>query len=699
MAAYDSTAQDLDRLFDAGREVRRTFENEWVLVLAFTLGHQWIKVDGSGRIFPVGMDEDRVTITDNRMRPASRTNIARMTKGDPMWQGVPKDRSDEEIQRARIRESVFEHYWRELELRRRYRLALWYREHTGIGFIKTVWDQTLGQSMRVMAQKGGPVVADPYGQPLTPDRVRDVLGQLNDAQRSQVQDQLEEREITFGDVTCQLRTPFEVIVDPLATDEGLSTAEYIGEEALYSPAYLRKHFNYDAPDSGSPSAGIVEGRMPGMNVFLERSRERRGAAGRRGIKVREMWLLADVEKSGPRGKHCVWIHNGETLLEEDNAYPFLPYTDFRGLPAGRYYPDAPQKDVVSPQVERNKVKSQIAENGERFGNPARLISAESIGLEGNRWQGLPGEEIIYHDMGTPGSVPAYLAAPTMPQYVIDQLGENRETIAAITSQQEVTQGTVPEGVTAASAISQLMEANETMLGLDIDDTAVSLLDVGKKLLWCVRAFAKTDRLARIAGEEASWDIIEFRGEQLGDADADSIQLGSSISQSVAVKQAAIQWVINTLIQNGQAPPPRELRRVLRDYEVGGLEHLFGSLNKTQTQCVDEHRRLLAGEFLGINDYDDDSTHVEEHEDFQRSARYQTRIRQPGGQLLDFLTTQHVNLHRQRMQDAANNAAAAAMIQNDPGGEPTLDPQALAQGNGAIPPTAGLPSPSAPATGG
>jgi hypothetical protein len=524
---------------------------------------------------------------------------------------------------------VFEHYWRELQMKRRFRLALWYREGCGMGFLKTTWDTKLGPQMTVMAARNnGPVVADSYGRPLTPDRLQAVAPQLDDTQRAQVNDLLEERTITLGDACVQLKTPFEVVVDPLATDEGLASAEYIGEEALYSPAYLRNHFDHGGAleEDGNAAGGVLEGRFPGQNTYLERSRERRGAAGRRGVKVREYWSTAGVD--GPRGKHVVWLPNGEVLLEEDNPYPFLPYTDFPGLPAGRFWADPPMKDVVSPQVERNKTKSQIAENAERIGNPARLQSAESLGLDGSRWQGLPGEEIIYHDMGTPGSVPAWLPAPEMPRYVIEQLAENESSIATITSQHEVTQGTVPEGVTAASAISQLMEANDTMLGPDTDDMGVSLLDVGRKLLWCVRRYAHTDRLARIAGDDASFDIFEFRGEQLGEADGDAIQIGSTISQSVAAKQAGIQWVINTLIQNGQAPPPRELRRIMQDYEVGGLEHVFGSIGKTQTQCTEEHRRMMRGEQLAINSYDEDQTHLEEHDDFRRGARYQMLIRQP-----------------------------------------------------------------------
>jgi hypothetical protein len=153
-------------------------------------------------------------------------------------------------------------------------------------------------------------------------------------------------------------------------------------------------------------------------------------------------------------------------------------------------------------------------------------------------------------------------------------------------------------------------------------------------------------------------------------------------------------VLNTLIQNGQAPPPRELRRILRDYEVGGLEHVFGSINKTQQQCTEEHRRLLRGEPVEINTYDDDETHVAEHEDFQRGPRYGALRLSPGGEMLMMGVEQHVQAHRDRIQQKVNAAAAAAMVQNTgPGQPPPLDPSAL-----AAPPAGALPSAAGPATG-
>jgi hypothetical protein len=696
----DSTVDDLEnRRYKPARETRRMFEQDWILQIAFTLGHQWVSVDPSGRVYGGDID-DRVMLTDNRIRPAVRMSIAKQTKTTPTWVGIPRGTSDEEIQRARMRSIVFEHYWRELDARRKFRLALWYREVTGSGFLKQTWDQSLGGHTTVMAVKGGPVLTDSYGGPITPDRARQ---QIPEGQRSTLD--LEERKVTFGDACLDVVTPFELAVDPLATDEGMKTAEYVVQDGIFSPANLARRFGAD-PDKleedASPSAGILEGRFPAFSSYLGRQRDNRGAAGRRGCRTREYWSIPGVD--GPRGKHCVWTLGGELLLEEDNPYPWLPYPMFSGPPSGRFYADAPIKDAISPQTELNKTTSQIAENMERFGNPARLRSSESLDQDAD-WQGLPGEEIIYRVVtGGQADIPSFLAPPEMPVYAQNRPAQIIESLNSTLNYTQVQQGNVPAGVTAASAINMLLEASDTTLGDDIKEAMSGLLDVGKMLLWQVRQFAHDDRLATIAGEDSSYDVYSFTGEALGDCGSDEVDIGSEQSQSVAAKQAGIQFVLNLLIQNGQAPPPRELRRILRDYEVGGLEHMFASVSRDQTQVIDEHRRMLRGEPVPINDFDDDSIHIAEHDDFRKGGRYRDLQKTPGGQRVQAIIDAHVMMHKQRAQAAATQQVVAGAAANalqtggSPGPDPTAVSSAPVEASGGGTPPGALPSPQ-PSPGG
>jgi hypothetical protein len=679
----DSVVSDLDELLQASRHIRRRFEPQWLVNVSYTLGKQWIKVDASGLLYDVNVGDDRVTLTDNRIRGAVHTSIAKQTKTPPQWVGVPKDPSDEEVQRARLRSIVFEHYWRELQARRKLHSALWYRETCGAGFWKVTWDKTAGEKTTVLARPdGGPVLLSAEGAPMKPEMAAAVPPEMLG--------QVEERQIAMGDVCLDLRTPWAMFPDALATEEGLESCEHIGEEEIHSRESLMRRFpeaDWDQiQETSAPSAGIMESRFPGASALLRDGK--RGAPNRRGIKVREHWS---------KEKHCVWTADGHMLLQEDNPYPFLPYVMFSGFSAGRFWPDAPVSDLVSPQTELNKVSSQIAENSERFGNPALLESSE-MGPGAGEWQGLPGERIIYQvSTGGPADIPGFLQPPEMPIYVQNRLPQIVESLNAISGQQEVAQGTVPEGVTAASAISMLLEANDTRLGPQIAEMGDSLVDAGRRVLWYLRAFAKTERMARIAGDESMWDIYAFQGEQLGDASADEVEVGSSISNSTAMQQTVIRDMLNLLIQNGQVPPPRELRKLMRSLNVGGIDNFFATLGRVQRFVIEENRKILREQVpFPRNSFDDDQIHLEEHTDFQMSATYQEAIRKPGGEQIAMAMEMHVQSHRDELQRQANaqamaEANQAALAAGQPGTGTELA-AAASNGNGSVPPGQAIPSP-------
>ena len=309
----------------------------------------------------------------------------------------------------------------------------------------------------------------------------------------------------------------------------------------------------------------------------------------------------------------------------------------------------------------------------------------------------------------------------MPAYIQTRPSDIRDSIRALFGQMEVSSGGVPPGVTAASAINLLLEENDTMLGPDIAEMEDAITDSGRKLLWLLARYATDERVLRISGENGAWDIRAWRGNQLKDAGADEVQAGSGIPQSKAAKQAAISQMINLFIQNGQALPPRILRQVMRDMEVGGLEHFFSNVGKTEAQVEEEHRLMLEGFgieqpqpvvdtdpmtqmpvqatagdgtplFYGlpVNDFDEDDLHLESHYEFFRSPRFLELARTPQGKQLQILMLGHAKLHEIKLQMAANNAAAAQMIQEgtQPGGPPSLDPNSL--GNGGNPVASGPP---------
>lgn len=702
--AGDSTVEDLDQRITASREVRRTFEGQWLLNIAFFVGNQWLRFDGLTLAPYVPEDDDDPLIVDNRIQPAVRTEIAKLTKTQPTWIGVPRDSTDEEISSARLRERVFEHYYRTLRARRKLRLALLWSRVATAGFWRITWDGNVGPQIPYMALPN-PETGDlepvtmPDGRLLTPDRVQEAQ-----AAGMPIDPNIVQTTKRAGDVRLDLRSPFAVFPDALATEEGLETCEYIGEEHIYSCDQLWKMLGATDDAYGivkelegthAAAPGVMEGRMSSVSGI-----GKRGGEGYKGIRVREYWSLPSYDHR--EGRHVIWVpggtkgKGGQVILEEPNPYSWLPYVMFGGTPVpGRFWPDCMTTQGVPLNTELNKVRSQIAMNGERIGNAPLRQSADSLpddDDEDRPWR--PGEKLIYRETG--GPPPDFLRVPEAPAYVQAQIEWNQQSLKEVFRQYEVSQGTVPAGVTAASAISLLQESGDTVLSPDIDDASDSLLEAGRQVMGMVKRFASGERIARVAGDDGQWDIVRFRGEQLGDVDLDEVQIGSGIPDSRAGKQAAISQVLTLLLQQGQTVKPRDMRRVLRDYEVGGLDHILGTLNKDEEQIQDENRRLLAGEglenpmpvfmadgrpivgpdgeplFAGliINPFDNDEFHIEGHDEMCKSAAFRELALVPQGRLIQQGILAHVELHKTRLAErAASMGIAQAAGQEVPAPEP------------------------------
>lgn len=617
----NSTLADLDKLAEQGRSARSRFEADWYLNLAYYAGDQWV-MWVRGRLYQPALEPWRTTFVDNRIIGIVRTEVAKMTKQMPVFVATPTNGDEANIDAAKLTEDVLRHLWRKLDLQRRQRAVLKWSRVCGSGFWKIYWDSSAGDQVTILL--------GPDGRPLD-------LGQgpirADDPQAQQLLAQgATPKTIAEGDVCVEVRSPFEMVIDPLAGEEGLASAEWIIEETVQSMDYCRMRWpQAQLKEDADAIPGLAESRLnPGFSLDG-------GGSQYKGVKVREFWHRPGSKF--PKGKYCVWACD-QLLVEADLPYKTLPYVMFGGIDVpGRFWPTSVVSQLRGPQTEFNKTRSQMRENASRIGNPSLLISKYA----NVQYSGIPGEVVSYDADGTQGSIPSYLQPPEMPAYVQNEIGLMENSFREISGQHEVTSGQVPGGVTAASAINLLQEQDDTRLGPDIHEMERALAEAGTMLAQLVARYYSDDRALQIVGPEGNWDIQAFRGQQLGDNTQVEVQAGSAMPQSKAAKMASMEQMLTLFIQNGVPLSQRQLGKYLRDMGVGGYEHLIEQFSADEGQIAREHRELGAGVPLPINSYDDDDAHIEGHTTFQKSARY-ARLDPPVKQIFEA----HVQEHRDRV---------------------------------------------------
>ncbi len=610
--------------------------------LSYYCNVQWIAWDGQ-QLYRPRMKRSRITIVDNRISPIVRTEVAKILKNHPVFTVTPRTGDDEDVNAAQVGEQILRYSWPHLSMSEHLEEALLWSRICGAGFVKTFWDPAQGDGVDVCVGPDGQVLCDPSGRPMRAgDYPPQALMQMG----------VQTKTINQGDIRLEVRSPFQMYLDPLASR--FPDVEWMIEESVKSVEHVKQRYGVELPADTNANPGMLESRM-GAAIG--------GTGSYKGVKLREYWCRPGTQH--PHGCRVVWSKD-QILKVDQHPFDALPYIMLKGIPVpGRMWPGSVVEQLRGPQDELNKVKSQIAENRNRVGNPTVLASKQAV-QDADKFTDaltIPGGAYFYDDTGTQNAVPAYLAAPTLPPYVLEEIQRIEESLQEISGQHEVTSASVPPGVTAASAINLLQEADDTRLGPAIRDYEEQLGELGRKILSLVAEYYTDTRTVRIAGENDAWEIFDFRGSMLRDNTHVEVQAGSAFPQSKAAKQAFMQDVGNMMIQSGQPLQGRQMARFMRIFGIGGMDSFLAEYTVDETQINRENSQLARGMPLGVNEFDNDQAHIDGHEDFQKSNRY-TRLPHQAQQAFE----QHVQAHRDRI--AAQQQAQMQLEMQQQG----IDPQ-------------------------
>jgi hypothetical protein len=637
--AEDSRVQELNKLFEQAKSPKARLEPDWYLNVAYYYGEQWVFWN-HGRIDKPKLEEWRIMLVDNRIMPANLARVARKVKNKPQFVVTPTSLDEDDLNSAELGEAILENDWSNLHLQQKLFNALMWAEVASAGFWKIYWDKTEGDYKEdyVFDPQGQAFPNPQTGRPLRADEGEQILGIEG----------FEAKPVSMGDVKVEVLSPFNIFPDPLA--EIIEDCEFIIEENVRSAEYIKKHYGEEIePDTDVP-IGIAESRM---FPFIT---DKGGAGDYRGISVYELYAKPS-SKYGAEGKRVIWTKN-KVLLEEtleNSPFSGCPYVMFSGIKVpGRFWPTSITSQLRGPQTELNKIESQIRENALRIGNPSLLSSRQS----NVAYSGLPGEKVFF-DSTTPDAAPSFLQPPEMPVYVQNEVDRITSSITEISGLHEVSKANVPSGVTAASAINLLQEADDTRLGPEIQDLEEGLGKAGTKILKLRAQYQDDNRTIQAAGEDGEWNVTEFRGAILKKNTNVQVQAGSAMPRSKAAKQAAMQEILAMVLQYGLEVRPRDLRKFLREFGVGGLEQMFSSLQGDEQHVRRENNLMKNGTAIDINDFDDDDVHIEGHNELRKSKWYFAASKD-----LKKIIDVHVMSHMERRQatiDAQIEANRREMI--------------------------------------
>jgi len=483
------TVRYLDSLYERARSARWRFERQWFVNLSFYFGRQWITwlsqaSPDFARLYEPQAPPWRVRLVVNRIRPAIRREMSKVMKEKPTAYVIPGSTDDSDIAAARAGEAIYEHLFRTLGMKEHLWNSQFWRAITGTGFIKDWWDPTPGDD-------------------------------------------------GVGTIGMEVPTPFHLFFANLDQPE-IEKQEFIIHQAMKSPEEVETKFGVKVrADSIERGGGVIESQLL-QALNLEPGRVSQ-------VCVKEIWIKPNVRY--PAGAMFVWaggklLFSSSDPLTGDPKWPLYkkeyPFTDFKGVPTGRFYGESTIVDLLPIQKEYNRTRSQIIEAKNQMSKPQLLAPRGSV--RADQITSEPGLVIFY----TPGyEKPTPLTLTGLPEYVLQELDRSLLDMADISGQHEVSTGTVPQGVTAASALAFIQESDDTMIAPIISSLETGVERVGRHWLCHVHERWDEAHMVKVLGPDNTWEIKEFSKLDLrGNTDL-NIQAGSAMPRSIAAKQALI----------------------------------------------------------------------------------------------------------------------------------------------------------------
>ena len=568
--------------FKKRQEARRPVELNWRLNMNFVMGNQFAEISPKGDIVDGGKQfywQQREVY--NHIAPILETRLAKLSRVKAMGTVRPATSDDDDVACASLATKLIDAVCKENDFSSQLSMANTWSEITGSAFFKITWD----------ADKG---------------KLLDSEGLVKE-----------------GDVNITLCPPFEIFPEDIAITD-LEKQTSIMHAKVLTVDEVKRLWNKDVKggevnvfsfDSVQVAGGF--GYSAALPKIVSEKREN------------SVTVIEKYEKPTPdypNGR--LIIVAGDTLLHlgelpylngEDGSreYPFARQTCIDNL--SNFFGSCVVERIIPVQRAYNTVKNRKHEYMNRIAVGVLAVEDGSVDTDALEEEGLPpGKIVVYRQGGTP---PIMLNPTQVPSEFSREEEKLLNEFVMISGVSEVTTySQVPSNVASGTAISLLLEQDDTRISLTADSLRESVKRISKQILRLYRQYAKIPRVKRITGENGEVELASFSAKNIDSEDIvfDTI---SDIDDTLSARRAMVYDLLRLgLFTDNDGKMPEATKTKL--FEILG----FG--NWEAGRSSDEvHRKKALKENMDFSRedvipdvYDNHTLHIGEHIKMCVSAR-------------------------------------------------------------------------------
>ncbi|MCW0193397.1 MAG: hypothetical protein OJJ55_19120 [Rhodococcus sp.] len=460
---------------DLARKMRRPFERDWYLNMAFIAGDQYVEyaLEPINRL--VEIEDVGIRALNNICIKIARTEQAKILKTRPVPTALPATDSEDDMYAARVIDAYFRYLQDEWNFDRRLRNAVYWLVATGNMFMKWYWnDATKSNQMAVISPFD--IYPDPYAK-------------------------------TMLDMRWMIHTEFMSEDQAKEIWGGVKGADVT-------------QITTSATDTLTP----VETRV--FSHFGD------GATNLPGVVINEYW-----EPPSPSCLDGRFIVFTDQAIIYQSKYPYahgrLPFTHAGHVPRTNSKYSASVMDFVRPlQVELNRAESQIIEN-RNIANGIWFIPTE-VELD-SPVTGEPRQIVKWN--GPPALNPQnwFVTPPAMAAWVGTEPDRIKNTAQDIVAQHEVSHGGVPGRVESGQAIQLLQETDDSVLTTTIHSVEEAVSDGFMMAALLFKEFADAEIVVRAYDKDGMIEVDKLQKDHIALDLRVRVQTQTGLPQTIAGK--------------------------------------------------------------------------------------------------------------------------------------------------------------------
>lgn len=596
-----------EQCFKSCEQQRKPYEEQWYLNIAFYFSRQyvvWQRSTQGNRLLDPPTPRNRVRLVSNRIKPVIRNELVKLTKEEPQFYVIPNTTEPTDVAAARVGESVADYILKTGHFNRVRRQSTFWSLLCGTSFVKVTCSDV------------------------------------------------------DADILLEKVTSFHMFV-PNLEDEDLQSQPFVMHCRGMSPDILEEKYKVKI----TPDMNMAENSVE-QKFFSSLGIKNKDADHSKMVYVKEIWVKpCEYYPTGAllviAGGKMVYRYEGTgQVIEEstdeyispnapvgvNNDLPFehgeYPFAKINHTASGRFYGISTIEDLISLQKELNKNRSQVIECKNRMAKPQMTYVKGSIDVTK-----ITSEVGLYIPVAPGFDPPQPIIIPPLSNVFAEVDKNILEDIDVIAATNQITRGTVPTGIEAASAIAYLSEQNDSQIYNTVVSIEEATEEIGKQCLKLVQQFWTEDKIIKVVSKNNAFEATVFKISTLKDNTDIRVEAGSMAPKSLAARQA----FITDLMTKGLIPPEKGLRYL----QMSETSRLYDELQIDSKHAQRENFKMSQGMMLEPNDWDNDETHIYEHELYMKSQEFEM-----SDPVIQNIFIQHLTMTKMKVMQYVGNAESS-----------------------------------------